>query len=105
MTFVNIYLAKLSEFSKKLLTTDENSCIVKTEVIALEITVAEKIRLIMKRQKLTIESLATATGQSRQNLSNKMTRGNFSEKDIRSLAKALDCDAEIKFTLKDGTKI
>ena len=34
----------------------------------------------------TLGEIAEATGQTRQNLSNKMTRGNFSEKDILSLA-------------------
>ena len=52
------------------------------------LSVAEKIRLIMKRQKITMGDLAEASGQTRQNLSNKMTRGNFTEKDITELAAA-----------------
>lgn len=48
------------------------------------LSVAEKIRLIMKRQKITMGDLAEASGQTRQNLSNKMTRGNFTEKTSRS---------------------
>ena len=71
----------------------------------LQITVAEKIRLIMKRNGLTMGDLADATSQTRQNLSNKMTRGNFSERDITALAKALGCNVDIKFTLPDGTEI
>lgn len=71
----------------------------------MDISVAEKVRLIMKRQKMTMSDLAEASGQTRQNLSNKMTRGNFTEKDIFSLATALGCTAEIKFTLPDGTEI
>lgn len=71
----------------------------------MELTVAEKIRLIMKRQNKTMGDLAAATGQTRQNLSNKMTRGNFTEKDIAALAAALDCSARIVFTLPDGTDI
>ena len=35
------------------------------------LSVAEKIRLIMKRQKITMGDLAEASGQTRQNLSNK----------------------------------
>lgn len=69
------------------------------------ITVAEKIRLIMKRQGKTMGDLADASGQTRQNLSNKMSRGNFTERDILVLADALDCRVEIRFTLPDGTKI
>ncbi len=71
----------------------------------MDITVAEKIRLIMKRQGKTMGDLAEASGQTRQNLSNKMTRGNFSERDILTLAKALGCRVEIQFTLPDGTEI
>lgn len=69
------------------------------------ISVAEKIRLIMKRQKMTMGDLAEASGQTRQNLSNKMTRGNFTEKDIGELAKALGCSVDIRFTLPDGEEI
>lgn len=69
------------------------------------LSVAEKIRLIMKRQKITMGDLAEASGQTRQNLSNKMTRGNFTEKDIESLASALGCSAKIIFVLPDGTEI
>lgn len=71
----------------------------------MDITVAEKVRLIMKRQNKTMGDIAEASGQTRQNLSNKMTRGNFSEKDIQALAKALGCQVEIRFVLPDGTEI
>ena len=71
----------------------------------MDITVAEKIRQIMKRQNKTMGDIAEASGQTRQNLSNKMTRGNFTEKDIFALAEALGCQVEIRFTLPDGTEI
>ena len=71
----------------------------------MDITVAEKIRLIMKRQNKTMGDIAEASGQTRQNLSNKMTRGNFTEKDILALAAALGCQVGIRFTLPDGTEI
>lgn len=71
----------------------------------MELTVAEKIRLIMKRQNMTMGDLASASGQTRQNLSNKMTRGNFTEKDIAGLATALGCSVAINFTLPDGSEI
>ena len=71
----------------------------------MDITVAEKIRLIMKRQNKTMGDIAEASGQTRQNISNKMTRGNFTEKDIFALAEALGCQVEIRFTLPDGTEI
>ena len=71
----------------------------------MDISVAEKLRLIMKRQNMTMGELAEASGQTRQNLSNKMTRGNFTEKDIESLASALGCSVKISFILSDGTEI
>lgn len=71
----------------------------------MEITVSEKIRIIMKRLDVSMTDLAAATGQTRQNLSNKMTRGNFSEKDISVIAKALGCAVVVKFTLPDGTEL
>lgn len=71
----------------------------------MNISVAEKVRLIMKRSKTTMGDLAEATGQTRQNLSNKMTRSNFTEKDISEIASALGCKVEITFTLPDGEQI
>lgn len=71
----------------------------------MNMTVAEKIRLIMKRQNLTMGDLAVRTNQTRQNLSNKMTRGNFTEKDITSLAEAMGCRVEVVFTMPDGEKL
>lgn len=71
----------------------------------MNISVAEKVRLIMKRSKMTMGDLADATGQTRQNLSNKMSRGNFTEKDIKEIAAALGCKVEITFTLPDGEQI
>ena len=54
---------------------------------------------------MTVGALAEATGQTRQNLSNKLSRSNFTEKDIEEIAEALGCDAEITFTFPDGTVI
>lgn len=50
--------------------------------------------------------LAEKTGQTRQNLSNKMTRDSFSEKELRQIAKALDCELEAYLVMKaTGEKI
>lgn len=71
----------------------------------MNISVAEKIRLIMKRNGMTMGDLADASNQTRQNLSNKMSRGNFTEKDIEKLAAALGCTVEIRFITSDGEEI
>lgn len=68
-------------------------------------TVSEKIRIIAKRSNMSMGDLAVATGQTRQNLSNKLGRDNMSVKDIESMAAAMGCTVEIKFTLSDGTEI
>ena len=68
-------------------------------------SVAEKIRTIIRRQKITLGDLAERTGQTRQNLSNKMSRGNFTEKDIAEMAIALGCKVQITFIFPDGTEI
>ena len=70
----------------------------------MDMSVAEKIRLIMRRQGKTMGELAELTGQTRQNLSNKMSRGNFTERDISIIAKALGCNVKILFTLPDGSE-
>ena len=71
----------------------------------MPMTVAEKLAVIMKRRKMTMGELAEATGQSRQNLSNKVSRGNFTEKDIEKLATVLGCTVEIRFTMENGEEI
>lgn len=71
----------------------------------MQLSVGEKIKIIMKRRGMTLTELAAATGQTRQNLSNKMSRDNFTEGDMQALAKALRCELSIEFQLPDGTTI
>jgi len=71
----------------------------------MQLSVGEKIKIIMKRRGMTLTELAAATGQTRQNLSNKMSRDNFTEGDMQALAKALCCELSIEFQLPDGTII
>lgn len=58
---------------------------------------AEQIRLILRRQGLTIADLAEKTGQSRQNLTNKLNRDNFQVSELETLASALGCELKIEF--------
>lgn len=71
----------------------------------MNMTASEKIRIIAKRVNISMGELAEATGQTRQNLSNKLSRDNLSQNDLISLASAMGCTVEIKFTLPDGTEI
>ena len=52
----------------------------------MPLSMGEKIKVILKRRNMTLGDLADKTGQSRQNLSNKMGRDNFTEKDLRTIA-------------------
>ena len=65
----------------------------------------EKIRILAKRKKVTISELATLIGTTNQNLSNKLTRDNFSEKELKQIAKALGCMFEGFFIFDDGEKV
>ena len=72
----------------------------------MDITVGEKIRTLMARRKISITELAQKSGQSRQNLSNKLHRNNFSEQEIARLCEVLDCRFDIVFTMNDtGEKL
>ena len=58
----------------------------------MNLTMGEKIRVILKRRGMTVAQLADLTNQTRQNLSNKLTRDNFQEQDIKAIAEALNCE-------------
>lgn len=65
------------------------------------LTMSEKIKVVLKRRGMTMGELAEKTGQTRQNLSNKMTRDNFPEKELHQIAEALDCELESYLVMKD----
>ena len=63
----------------------------------MKMTTVEKIEFLRRRRGLKKGDLAAATGQTRQNLSNKYDRGNFSEKELSGFAEALGCELKIIF--------
>jgi transcriptional regulator with XRE-family HTH domain len=65
----------------------------------------EKIRILLKRKKMTISQLAAAIGTSNQNLSNKLTRDNFSEQELHKIAEAFGCRFEGFFIFENDEKI
>ena len=72
----------------------------------MNLTMGEKIRIALKRRKMTVAQLAELTNQTRQNLSNKLARDNFHEQDIKLIAEALNCEYEAYLVMKDtGEKI
>lgn len=62
---------------------------------------AEKVRILLVKRKITVTDLAKRLGISQSNLSNKLSRDNFSEKELQQIAEALNCDLDISFTLRD----
>ena len=68
----------------------------------MALSAGEKIKIVMKRRGMNLGDLAEKTHQSRQNLSNKMTRDNFSEKEIKEIAEVLGCDYEASFVMRDS---
>ena len=53
---------------------------------------AEQIKIICKRQKITLTSVANAMGLSIQNFSNKLTKNNFDEDELRFIAELINCE-------------
>lgn len=62
---------------------------------------AEKVRILLVKRKITVTDLAKRLGMSQSNLSNKLRRDNFNEKELQEIAEALNCDLDIGFTLRD----
>lgn len=68
----------------------------------MAMTAAEKIRTLMNRKNVSMGEMAEKTNQSRQNLSNKMKRDNFSESEIVAMAAVLGYTVNIQFIDENG---
>ncbi|WP_244950991.1 helix-turn-helix domain-containing protein [Rummeliibacillus suwonensis] len=66
---------------------------------------AKKIKMLLIEKEMNISDLADKIGTSQPNLSNKLKRDNFNEKELIDIANALDVVYEANFILKDGRKI
>ncbi len=71
----------------------------------MPLSMGEKIKVVLKRRGMTLGDLADKTSQSRQNLSNKISRDNFTEKDLQAIAVALDCTYTASFTMNDTGEV
>ncbi len=71
----------------------------------MQLTIGEKIRILLGRRNLTLTQLAEMISTSRQNLSNKMSRDNFSEQEAKDIAVALGAEFVCVFRFPDGTEI
>lgn len=68
---------------------------------------SEKIKIVLLKKKKTLKDLAEVIGGTPQNLSGKLSRDNFSEKELQQIADALDCDfVPAAFIIRDtGEKV
>jgi len=72
----------------------------------MQLSVSEKIKIILGRRNMSIADLARALDTSPQNLTNKFRRNNLSEKEMQDIATALNCSFDTSFTMNDtGEKI
>lgn len=67
----------------------------------MELTTSEKIRIILKRRNMSVTTLAEKIDTTRQNLTNKLSRDNFTETDLKDIAQALDCSFNSSFKFND----
>ncbi|RIJ63430.1 helix-turn-helix domain-containing protein [Rummeliibacillus sp. POC4] len=68
-------------------------------------SMAKKIKMLLIEKEMNISDLADKIGTSQPNLSNKLKRDNFNEKELIDIANALDVIYEANFVLEDGRKI
>ena len=62
---------------------------------------AEKIKLVLVKRDMSKSQLARKLGCSPSNLYNKFKRDNFSEEELKEIAKILDCTFEASLVLND----
>ncbi len=71
----------------------------------MNLTMGEKIRILLKRKNVTLVELSNRLGTTNQNLANKLKRDNFSTKELDDIAEALGCVFEGYFVDAAGDKL
>lgn len=61
----------------------------------------EEIKIALIKRNMKVTDLARLLNCSPANLYNKMKRDNFSEKELREIGEALNCDLIVKFRMRD----
>ncbi|MGN0157887.1 MAG: transcriptional regulator [Brotaphodocola sp.] len=67
----------------------------------MPLTFGEKVKIILNRRDMTITDLATSLGTSRQNLTNKLTRDNFQEREMIEISQKLGCSYKGLIVMND----
>jgi len=70
----------------------------------MELSVADKIRSLLRDKNVPIIELGHRLGKSKQNMSNKLKRDNYSINELKEIAKVMDCTLEVNFIDKEGNK-
>ncbi len=66
----------------------------------MKLSMAEKIRALLKEKNMTIKELSTRLCTSNQNMANKLRRDNFSMKELETIAEVLDYEFVASFIEK-----
>ena len=64
-------------------------------------TMSKKIKQLLIEKDISITKLAELLGTKPQNLTNKLSRDNFTEKDLQKIAEVLNCKYDAKFIIED----
>lgn len=68
-------------------------------------SMAKKIKMLLVEKEMNLSQLAEMIGTTQPNLSNKIRRDNFSEKELIEIAEVLNVKYEANFVLEDGRTI
>lgn len=71
----------------------------------MPLSMGEKIKVLIDRRGITITELANRLGTSRQNLTNKFARDNFSESELKQIAECLNCEFIGQFKMNDTKEV
>lgn len=75
-------------------------------VINMPLSFGEKVKVLLKRHNMTVTELAALLGTSRQNLTNKLSRDNFQEKEMLEISQKLNCTYKGAIIMNDtGEKL
>lgn len=68
----------------------------------MELSFAEKVRIVLKRKNMSVEDLAKKLGTTRQNLNQQLKRDNFRCEDMEKICKGLGCSLVIE--IREGAE-
>ena len=69
------------------------------------IDLAEKIRILAVKNKMTVTEIANRSNQSNMNLYNKLSRNDFKISELQRIADGIGVTLEVNFVLPSGERI